>query len=263
MAEQDSYSQLLARLALRVMALPAVETKLTLNGSSQIARRLIHLGQKGTGNWNWRHSVAGFGLVGSLFLMTAGCDFSKTAPAGSTTPKSVEFKEVLVVVQDEDGKPIEGATIRIRGFRVKGPRQGNWYGVGFLAGVTNGVLPPNATTDHKGKGWLKYPVEALPEEKLLTGKLDLTIYHPEFAALPRTEVSVDGPGETAILTHGAQLQVSGYFGNDHRPVIELVPSVSDDDGSAKMAETRRRGLRVPRSIRWRASAFCHGTSAFG
>ena len=77
MAEQDSYSQSLARLALRVLALPAVETKLTLNGSSQIARRLIHLGRGRTSAWNWRHSVAGLALVGSLFLVTAAWGFSQ------------------------------------------------------------------------------------------------------------------------------------------------------------------------------------------
>jgi beta-lactamase regulating signal transducer with metallopeptidase domain len=77
MAAQDSYSQSLARLALRVLALPAVETKLTLNGSSQIARRLVHLGKEQTNAWNWRHLAAGIGLVGSLFLMTAAWGFSQ------------------------------------------------------------------------------------------------------------------------------------------------------------------------------------------
>ena len=76
-ADPGSYARMLARLALRVLALPAVETKLALNGSSHIARRLNHLGQQGAGTWNWKCSVAGFGLVGSLFLMTAGCQFAK------------------------------------------------------------------------------------------------------------------------------------------------------------------------------------------
>jgi beta-lactamase regulating signal transducer with metallopeptidase domain len=44
--EAGSYAQLLARLALHVLKLPAVETKLTLNGSSHIVRRLKHLGQR-------------------------------------------------------------------------------------------------------------------------------------------------------------------------------------------------------------------------
>jgi beta-lactamase regulating signal transducer with metallopeptidase domain len=101
MAEQDSYSQSLARLALRVLALPAVETNLTLNGSSQIARRLIHLGRVRTNAWNWRHSVAGVGLVGSLFLMTVGWGFSRTelsyaggAPQSPDTEKAAAAGEV-------------------------------------------------------------------------------------------------------------------------------------------------------------------------
>jgi beta-lactamase regulating signal transducer with metallopeptidase domain len=82
LGEEGSYARMLARLALRVLALPAVETKLTLNGSSQIARRLSLLGQAGREAWNWRHSAAGFGLVGFFFLMTACCDFSNASPAG-------------------------------------------------------------------------------------------------------------------------------------------------------------------------------------
>jgi len=96
--EEDSYSRLLARLALRVLALPAVETKLTLNGSSQIAWRLIHLGQKGTDAWNWKHSATGLGLVGLLFLMTAGFDFSKASPTGLPV-RIVQSGQVLPAVQ--------------------------------------------------------------------------------------------------------------------------------------------------------------------
>jgi beta-lactamase regulating signal transducer with metallopeptidase domain len=98
LAEEDSYPRLLARLALRVLALPPVETKLTLNGSSQIAWRLIHLGQKGVDAWNWKRSAAGLGLVGLLFLMSAGFDFSKASPA--TFPvKIVQSDHVLPPVQ--------------------------------------------------------------------------------------------------------------------------------------------------------------------
>jgi hypothetical protein len=79
--EEESYPRLLARLALRVLGLPAVETKLTLNGSSQIAWRLSHLYKRRTDAWNWKHSAAGLGLLGLLFVMSAGFDFSKTASA--------------------------------------------------------------------------------------------------------------------------------------------------------------------------------------
>lgn len=73
---EDFYPQMLARLALRVMASAAAENKLTLNGSSQIARRLNYLGQEGIGAWNWKFSAAGFGIVALIFLITSGCGFS-------------------------------------------------------------------------------------------------------------------------------------------------------------------------------------------
>jgi hypothetical protein len=113
LAEEDSYSRLLARLALRVLALPAVETKLTLNGNSQIAWRLNHLCQDATDTWSWKHSAAGLGLVGLMFVMTAGFDFSKASPAGLPV-KIVQSGQVLTPVQSSAageaasvGRPVE------------------------------------------------------------------------------------------------------------------------------------------------------------
>ena len=224
LADQDNYTRLLARLALRVLALPAVETKLALNGSSQIARRLNHLGQKGTGAWNWRHSVAGFSLVGLLFLMTAGCDFSKTSSAGSKVSPPVEFKEVLVVVQDEAGKPIEGATILPDGFRVKGRHGADAYhwGTNQFGG------PVKAVTGPDGKAMVKYPVMGIPEEKELTGALIFSVSHPEYATVRPQDYSVDKPEKPIQLTKGIHLEVSAYFGSDHQPVTELVPNLNEE-----------------------------------
>jgi len=97
LAGKETYAQLLARLALRLLALPAVETTLGLNGSSQIARRLKLLSEKGAGVWNWKYSVAGFGLAGSLFLLGAGYGFSESSssppPADQTsTVPAGDFK---------------------------------------------------------------------------------------------------------------------------------------------------------------------------
>jgi len=223
LADQDSYAQMLARLALRVLALPAVETKLTLNGNSQIAWRLNHLGKKGMDTWNWKYSVAGFGLVGLLFLMTAGCEFSKSSPTPSQSSTKVEFKEVLVVVQDEDGKPIEGATISPSGFRVKGLHGADAYGWNKkLFGP-----PVQAITDSEGKAYVKYPVEGIPEEKEFTGELIFGVSHPEFASVFIQSYSVDSPEQPIQLTRGIHLEVSGYYGSDHQPVTELVPNLSE------------------------------------
>jgi beta-lactamase regulating signal transducer with metallopeptidase domain len=224
LVDQDSYARLLARLALRVLALPAVETKLTLNGSSQIARRLNHLGQKRMVAWNWRYSVAGLGLAGLLFLMTAGCEFSKSTSASSKIPATVEFKKVLVVVQDEDGKPIEGAKILPTGFRVKGIHGADAYG-------WNNKLfgpPVAAVTDREGEAYVRYPVMGVPDEKELTGALIFGVSRPEFASVFIQGYSVDSPEQPIQLTRGINLEVSGYFGGDHQSVTELVPNLSED-----------------------------------
>jgi beta-lactamase regulating signal transducer with metallopeptidase domain len=222
--DEDSYAQMLARLALRVLALPAVETKLTLNGSSQIARRLNHLGQNGMGAWNWKYSAAGFGIVTLLFLMTAGCDFSKSSSDSSKTTTRVEFKKVLVVVQDEDGKPIEGATILPTGFRVKGIHGADAYG--WRTNLFG--LAEKAVTDSEGKAYVKYPVEGIPEEKEFTGKLIFGVSHPEFASIFIQSYSVDSPEQPIQLTRGIHLEVSGYIGSNHQPVTNLIPNLSEE-----------------------------------
>jgi hypothetical protein len=168
--------------------------------------------------------LAGFALMGSLFLMTAGCDFSKAAPAGSTTPRPVEFKEVLVVVQDEDGKPIEGATVLPDGFRVKGIHGADAYhwGPEQFGG------PVKSITDRDGKAYVKYPVESIPEEKEFTGALIFSVFHPEFATVRLQSYSVDSPEKPIHLSRGIHLEVSGYFGGEHQPVTELVPNLSEE-----------------------------------
>jgi len=229
----------LARLALRVLALPAVETKLTLNGNSQIARRLNHLGQKGMGAWNWKYSVAGFGLVGLLFLMTAGCQFSKSNPTDSKVSAIVEFKKVLVVVQDEDGKPIEGATVLPDGFRVKGIHGADAYHWGPKQ---FGGPPEKSVTDREGKAYVKYPVVGIPEEKELTGKLIFSVFHPEYATVRLQSYSVDSPEKPIQLTRGIHMEVSGYYGSDHQPVTELVPNLSEEGLNKEDWQKKENGL---------------------
>ena len=239
LADKDSYAQMLARLALRVLALPAVETKLTLNGSSQIARRLNHLGQKGMGAWNWKYSVAGFGLVGLLFLMTAGCQFSKSSPTDSKVSATVEFKKVLVVVQDEDGKPIEGATVLPDGFRVKGIHGADAYHWGPKQ---FGGPPEKSVTDREGKAYVKYPVVGIPEEKELTGKLIFSVFHPEYATVRLQSYSVDSPEKPIQLTRGIHVEVSGYYGSDHQRVTELVPNLSEEMLNKEDWQKKENGL---------------------
>ncbi len=222
LGDHDSYAQLLARMALRALALPNVETTLTVNGTAQIVQRLKHLGRGGMRAWNWKYSVAGFGLMGMLFLTIAGCEFSKTSPAGTNASTPVEFKKVLVLVEDEDGKPIEGATILPDGFRVKGRHAPDAYhwGPKQFGG------PVRATTDREGKAYVKYPVIGIPEEKELTGKLIFEVSHPEFSTARVQEYSVNGTEKPIQMKRGIPLEVSGHFGSGRQPVLDLVPNVN-------------------------------------
>jgi len=218
LADQESYARLLARLALRVLKLPAVETRLTVNGSSQIVRRLRHLAQPITGDWNWRHTTAGFSLAALLFLLTAGCQFSDTISADA--PK---FKEMLVVVQDEAGQPIAGATVLPGSFRVKGPRwvDDNSWRTGLFG------PPVPAITDRAGQARVRYPVMGIPEEKELTGTLGFSVAHPEYATV-HAEQKVDGPESPIRLVRGIHITVSGFYGNGHEIVTDLIPNLSEE-----------------------------------
>ncbi len=73
MENRASYARLLAQLSLRVLALPEVETQLTANGTAQITQRLRRLGKE-LGIWKPTHSLAAFGLVLAMVLISAGCD---------------------------------------------------------------------------------------------------------------------------------------------------------------------------------------------
>jgi hypothetical protein len=142
----------------------------------------------------------------------------------SKTQAKVEFDKVLVVVQDEDGKPIEGATILPTGFRVKGIHGADAYGW-----ITKLFGPPEkAVTDGEGKAYVKYLVEGIPEEKEFTGALILSFSHPDFASVLLQSYSVDESEKPVQLTHGIHLEISGYFGKDHQPVPELIPNLNEE-----------------------------------
>jgi len=225
MPEGDAYVQLLARLALKVLALPAVETRLTVNGSSQIAKRLNWLGHGPQSRWNWRYSLAGLSMSLLFFLVVAGCKPGGSGSSGESISTKVKLKQVLVVVQDDQGKPVAGATISPEGFRVKGIHGADAYTWRKdLFGPAEKVV-----TDANGKASIKYPVIGIPEEKEYTGELFFSVSHPDYATARPQEYSVDTPEQPIRLTRGIHLTVSGYIGGDHQPVPELAPILNEEE----------------------------------
>jgi beta-lactamase regulating signal transducer with metallopeptidase domain len=218
MADPASYAQLLARLALRVLALPAVETRLTANGSSQIATRLNWLRQNGLGTWSWRHSAAAFGMTGLLFMVAAGCWNTSSTPA---RPQDIRFKTVLVTVQDEDGKPVANAAIQPTGFRVQGRHGADAYGWNKQL---FGPAEP-AVTDTNGQAKVRYPVNSIPEEKEFTRALIFSVSHPDFASVSVQSYAVEEPEQPVRLQHGIHLRVEAFSGANRQPVTDVATPI--------------------------------------
>jgi beta-lactamase regulating signal transducer with metallopeptidase domain len=221
LSDRSSYAQLLAQLALRILALPAVETRLTVNGSSEIVSRLRHLTL--IHRWDWRYAASGLILAGVIFTSTAGCRFTHKDYAAITSAQ-ISFKKVLVVVQDENGQPVPGATVKPDGFRVQGLHGADAYGWNKkLFGP-----PEKCVTDDQGRAWVKYPVNSIPEEKEYTGALILMVTDPEFAPVHVQTYLVDGSESPIQVHHGLLLRVSAWYGSDRQPVPEVVFNLNQE-----------------------------------
>jgi beta-lactamase regulating signal transducer with metallopeptidase domain len=69
------YAQLLAQLALRVISQPVLEARLSLNATSQIAQRLVHLKREHIGTWKWIHSAVALSLTSILLFLPTQREF--------------------------------------------------------------------------------------------------------------------------------------------------------------------------------------------
>ncbi|MDB6038424.1 MAG: blaR1 7, partial [Verrucomicrobiales bacterium] len=219
------YAQLLAQLALRVISLPPLESRLSLNATSQIAQRLIHLKREHIGTWKWIHSAVALSLAGILLFLAAGWEFSQSSAATNSDPNGITFKEVLLRVEDEFGQPLQGATILPDALRVKGIHSPDAYA--WSAGPWG--TPEKSTTDADGRAYVKYPVAAFPKEREFTGALVFTVDHPDFCRLRPQDYPVEATAEAIRLTRGILLEVSGFFGNEHIPITDLKLRLSQEE----------------------------------
>ncbi len=131
------YSQSLARLTLRVLSLPSLETELSLNGASQIARRLKCLRRRRIDTWNWKYSLAGFAVAAVTCLVAVASGLSQADEAASsranrsasapTTPPEASpatsqdsstpalSKGIHSRLIDREGRPIPNAYVQCQG----------------------------------------------------------------------------------------------------------------------------------------------------
>lgn len=98
-SDRASYSQLLAKLALRALNVPIVETQLTTNGTAQITLRLLRLKME-FGSWNRKHSFTAYGIVLALLAIAVGC---KVLPGKDFVNQTAKPKAQLEAL--ESGAP--------------------------------------------------------------------------------------------------------------------------------------------------------------
>jgi beta-lactamase regulating signal transducer with metallopeptidase domain len=94
MENRASYARILAQITLRVLAIPEVETQLAVNGTAQITERLRRLGTE-LGTWKQKHSLAAFGLVLAMVLVSAGCNVT----GEKDTPEVKQLKAQVAALE--------------------------------------------------------------------------------------------------------------------------------------------------------------------
>lgn len=219
-SQQSGYAQILAGITLRILRPPTVETTLTLNGAAEIVRRLEHLAQSRIRPWSRRRTVAGYLLAAALLAGSASWELSRSraaVPRGST---KLTYRDLVVIVQDDKGNPLESAVVEPYAFRVKGPKAVDHYGWDRLR-------PRKHVTDESGQTRVRYAVEAFPDEKLLMDVISLTVRHPDYTPAI-AHLHVDAPPEPVRLTPGIHIRVSAFTGPDRTPVTEIVPNLSGE-----------------------------------
>ncbi len=242
--EGDNYTRLLAQLALRVLRVPTSESALALSASSHLARRLIQLGREHAAAWRWRHSLLGGALAFALLVLTAGWQFAQTPAVEATPAAPIAMASVLVTVQDENGLPVEGATLTPNGLRAAEERLRS-TGYGWFPARHGPVQ--NATTDRTGQAHLIYPKAIVPAENILTGLISFTVDHPAFAKVWKTDYPVVGAAPPVALARGIPLRVAAYAGPGRQRVTDLVPHLLGDPLGVRPEDWQR---EPDGSLRW-------------
>ena len=223
---RETYTQLLAQLVLRIVSLPAVETELTMNGSSQIAQRLRHLKLRGIGAWSTFHSLAAFGLIAAMVLLTTHLEFSEA----KAEVRAVEYKDASIMVLNEHGKPLPNSRVSLEGIRVKG-RSGYFPN----RAVQTDESIQEYISDSLGKALIKYPINPIPSLNFKTERLMIRVEHAKYCTLLVTNLPLSG-GKPIQLVKGIPLQVSGHVGDVTRRVAKLAPHISESPYPLKMKD---------------------------
>ena len=127
-----------------------------------------------------------------VLAMTGVCVIALLVALFVSAPK---HPIALIRVVDSAGKPVAGAVVRPEGLRTKpGPYGSGWYAWSMAWGrpTQNPVPPEKVRTD--GDGYARVPYPKFVFERIETGKIIISVDHPEFVPTrPECVVAVAPP----------------------------------------------------------------------
>ena len=115
------------------------------------------------------------------------------------SPDASLTKTLSVQVIDQQGKPIQGASVKPTGFRTK-VDHGSWWGIR----PQDEHLFASGTTDAQGKISVSFPSHA--GDELTTGTVIVLVQHPE-ACSAEVEINIDEP-KPVMLVRGTKVILS-------------------------------------------------------
>ncbi|MDD5010902.1 MAG: hypothetical protein PHQ00_02135 [Phycisphaerae bacterium] len=123
---------------------------------------------------------------------------------------------VIIKIINEDGEPVEGAKIKVDGYRYK-------WGHSMWDSNRLGAAPQVATDV---KGTVKVICPKYITEKIKTKEISFSVRHREYCSARPCNYRVDGQSPPIILRKGAVVKLSAYIGSKDNVIADIVPQVS-------------------------------------
>lgn len=213
------YAQQLSQLVMRAVGHPASLVGLLFQASSDLGHRLDRLDEPAPSTL-WRRRAS---LIGVLILVVLLGSATWRLVARSSRVHQV-FHDLQVSVVDESGRPINGAILKPDGLREHHNTASHYSWNPEQHGART-----LATTDSQGHAILRYPEYVSVDDHLRTVKISFSVNHPDYSPVRPTDFPVDGSGDPIQLRQGARVEVTGFFGEDHRPVKDLVLNLGGEN----------------------------------
>ncbi len=143
-----------------------------------------------------------------MVVSSLGQEVAESGKEKGGKKEGVELGSFELMLQQADGSPIAGATVRCYAMRFK-EDPGSHYG------WSEGLLGPmkSIASDEKGIAKIPYPIRLGKEPDLRTiSQISMTIEHPEFVA---SQIDVDPELKTSVqaLKPGCELSLSAQDAN--------------------------------------------------